>query len=160
MKAAKAEDDAVKDEFKRMCKPYTDDGHGVICYSFANEMKMAVTLSGGGLSLDERKLMESIYAAYGEEVGNRDGKAWAAWCAVTEPVESRKVNEDKLAYELAKAQRIASGLEAGEVMVNADMVNGATFEKAPTISAKCSAMSKTELKAHRAGELVDVMVVK
>ena len=161
MKAAKADDTAVKDEFKRMCKPYTDEGHGVVCYSFVNGMKMTLSVQGGGMELDENALLAELYRAYGERPGDREGKAWRAYCAISDPVEvPRKLNPDKLASEIAKAQRIASGLESGEVLVNAEMARAATVEKKPVLKAQCSAMTKGELKAHDMGELTETMVIK
>ena len=160
-KALKEQDTRVKDEFKRMCKPYTDDGHGVVVYAFDQGMKMAVTLVGGGMSLDEQALLKQIYDAYGEQVGDKGGKAWRAYCAISDPMEApRKLNQEKLAYEVAKAKRIAAGLEEGEVMVTEEMAQAATTEKAPTIQAKCSKMTKSEIKEHDMGELTCTMVLK
>lgn len=160
-KALKEQDTRVKDEFKRMCRPYTDEGHGVTCYAFDQEMKMTLTLSGGGMELDEAALLKEIYSMYGEQVGDKGGKAWRAFCAVSDPMEApRKLNPDKLAYEVAKAKRIASGLETGEVMVTEKQVQAATTEKKPSLVAKCSKMTKGEIKAHSMGELTETMVLK
>lgn len=160
-KALKEQDALVKSEFKRMCKPYTDEGHGVTCYAFDQEKKMTLTLSGGGLVLDEEQLLKEIYDMYGEVVGDKGGKAWRAFCAVSDPMEApRKLNPDKLAFEVAKAKRIASGLEEGEVMVTETQVQAATTEKKPSLVAKCSAMTKGEIKAHKTGELTETLVLK
>ena len=159
-KALKEQDTRVKDEFKRVCKPYTDEGHGVTCYSFEDGLKMTLTVSGGGMEIDEESLLRSLYEAYGEIYGDRGGKAWRAFCAVSDPVEvPRKLNEQKLAEEVARAKRIASGVEAGEVMVTDDIVKSVAVEKKPVLSAKCSAMTKAEKKAYEMGELVDVLKV-
>lgn len=160
-KALKEQDTRVKDEFKRMCKPYTDEGHGVTCYAFDQDMKMTLTLSGGGMELDEEALLKNIYEMYGETPGDKGGKAWRAFCAISDPMEApRKLNPDKLAYEIAKAQRIAAGRETGEVMVTDKIVQAATTEKKPSLVAKCSKMTKAEIKAHDMGELTETMVLK
>ena len=159
-KALKEQDTLVKNEFKRMCKPYTDDGHGVTVYAFDQEKKMMLILSGGSMELDESKLLKEIYAAYGEEVGDKSGKAWRAFCAISDPMDApRKLNPDKLAYEIAKAERIKAGTESGEVFVSSEQVQAATTEKKPSLVAKCSAMTKAEVKAHKNGELTDTMVL-
>ena len=160
-KALKAQDDLVKSEFKRMCKPYTDEGHGVIVYAFDQEKKMMLTLSGGGMELNDAEFLKQIYAMYGEAVGDKGGKAWRAYCAVSDPLEApRKLNPDKIAYEVAKAKRIASGLEEGEIMITEAQVQAATVEKPISLSARCSDMTKSELKAYKLGELKDTMVLK
>lgn len=160
-KALKEQDTRVKDEFKRMCKPYTDEGHGVTVYAFDQGMKMTVTLSGGGMNLDEQELLKQIYDAYGEVVGDKGGKAWRAYCAISDPMDApRQLNPDKLAYEVAKAKRIAAGLESGEVMVTEEMTAAATAEKKPSIVAKCSKMTKAEIKQHDMGELTETMALK
>lgn len=159
-KALKEQDTRVKDEFKRMCKPYTDEGHGVTCYSFDDGLKMTLTVSGGGLDIDEDALLRQLYDAYGEIYGDKGGKAWRAFCAVSDPIDvPRKLNEQKLAEEVARAKRIASGVEAGEVMVTDEMVMSVAVEKKPVLSAKCSAMTKAEKKAYDMGELTDVLKV-
>lgn len=155
------QDSAVKSEFKRMTKQYTDEGHNVTCYAYDQECKMTVILKGGGKDIDGQLLMEEIYKAYGEEVGDRGGRAWKAYCAVTDPVEApRVINQDKLTAELLKNERIASNGSTEEVLVSADVVQKATVDKAPTIAASCSKMSAAEKKAHKEGNLDDIMVVK
>lgn len=160
-KDLKEQDARVKDEFKRMCQPYSQEGHGVTCYAFDQGMKMVLTVQGGGVDVDEDELLKGIYAMYGEQVGDKGGKAWRAYCAVSDPMEApRKLNLDKLAFEVARAQRIAAGLEAGEVMVTEQVAAAATREVQPVLKARCAAMSKSEVKAHEMGELTDVLVVK
>lgn len=159
-KAAEAEDSRVKDEFKRMARPYIDEGHGITCYAFDDGLKMTITLSGGGINVDENELLKKLYEMYGEQVGDRGGKAWRAYCAVSDPLEApRKLNPDKLAYEIAKAARVRAGLESGEVMVTEELVKSVTVEKAPVVKAMCGSMTKAEKKAYEMGELVDVLKV-
>lgn len=160
-KALKEQDTRVKDEFKRMCKPYTDNGQSVTCYAFDQQMKMTLSIVGGGMSIDEDKLLKEIYDMYGEQVGDKGGKAWRAFCAISDPMDApRKLNLDKLAYEVAKAQRIASGQEVGEVMVTDEQVQAATTVKEPSLRAACSKMTKGEIKSHDMGELTDTLVLK
>lgn len=160
-KALKEQDTRVKDEFKRMCRPYTDDGMGVTCFAFDQGLKMVLTVQGGGMEVDEDALLKGIYEMYGEQVGDKGGKAWRAYCAISDPLEApRKLNPDKLAQEVARAQRIAAGLEAGEIMVTEQVAAAATREVAPILKARCAAMTKAEVKAHEMGELTDVLVVK
>lgn len=160
-KALKEQDTLVKDEFKRICKPYTDKGQGVTCYDYETEMKMTVSVQSGSMELDEKTFLEKLYAHYGEQVGDKGGKAWRAYCEISDPMDApRKLNPDKLAYQLSKSERIASGMEAGEVLVTAAMVNESTTEKPAVIKAQCSKMTKGEIKSHQLGELTEVMVVK
>ena len=161
-KALKAEDTRVKDEFKRIVRPYTDEGKAVTVYSYDTGMKMATTLSGGALEIDEQKLLDNLYALYGEVPGDRTGRAWEAFVAISDPVEvvPRVVNPDKLAAELARSERILLGVESGEALLTRNVVQGATVQKPVVVSAKCSAMTKAEVKAHEMGELTDTMVVR
>ena len=160
-KSLKEQDSRVKDEFKRMCKPYTDNGQSVTCFAFDQQMKMSLTISGGGMELNEDELLKQIYDMYGEQVGDKGGKAWRAYCSISDPMDApRKLNLNKLAYEVAKAQRIKSGAESGEIMVTDEIVQAATSEKSPTLRAVCSKMTKGEIKAHDMGELTDTLVIK
>ena len=160
MKSLKDEDGRIKSEFKRMAKPYTDEGRGVTCYDFEDGLKMTLVLSGGGMEIDDGALLNALHDMYGEPYGDRSGKAWRAFCAVSDPLDvPRKVNADKLAYEIAKAERVRSGAEPGEVLVTGELVSTVTVEKKPTIAAKVSNMTKAEVKAHDMGELTDVLKV-
>ena len=159
-KALKEQDTRVKDEFKRMCKPYSDVGKNVTCYDFDSGMKMTLIHSGGGIEINEQELLKGIYEMYGEVYGDKGGKAWRAYCAISDPMEApRKLNPEKLTAEIARANRITSGKEAGEIMVTEAIVQNATTIKPPSLVAKVSAMSKGEKKDHEIGELTDVLKV-
>lgn len=156
-----AQDTKVKDEFKRMCARYIEQGKGVICYSWDAGKKMTLTVKGGGAELDEGKLLKAIYDSFGEQVGDRGGRAWEAYCAISDPVEApRVINEDKLAEQLIRAARIRNGEECGAPYVTEEIVQSATTVKAPTFAAGCSSVSKDEQSAHDKGELTEVLVVK
>lgn len=160
-KAAAEQDKKVKDEFKRMCSRYMDEGVSVTCYSYDSGMKLTLTPKGGGAELDEGKLLESIYEMFGEQVGDKGGRAWAAYCAISDPMDApRVINPDKLAAELVRASRIANGEEEGTPNVTEQIVKRATEMKRPVYAAGCSKMSKAELSAHDRGELTEIMVVK
>lgn len=154
-------DKHIKNEFKRMGKAHTDKGEGVTCYSWDNGQKITLTLSGGGATISETEIIEQIYAAYGEEVGDRGGRAWKAYCEISDPVQAPRVlNPDKLAAVLNRTKRIQAGIEEGEITVTKAMVDAATTVKNPSIVCKTSKMSKDEIAAHERGELDAVMVVK
>ena len=159
-KAIKAEDAKVKAEFKRLCAPYIEDGHGVTVYNFDERQKMSIILSGGGVEVDENALLSKLYELYGEEPGDKTGRAWRAGISVSDPVETRVLNPDKLAAEVAKAERVRLGVEGGTIRVPGALVAEASVVKAPTVSAKCSAMTKAEVAAHEAGELTEPMEVR
>ena len=154
-------DKHIKNEFKRMGKIHTDKGEGVTCYSWDNKQKMTLTLSGGGASVDEAKIIESIYKAYGEDLGDRGGRAWKAYCEISDPVPTPRIlNPDKLTAALLKAKRIQAGLEEGEIVITKEMVDAATTIKKPSVVCKTSKITKDEIAAHERGELDAVMVVK
>lgn len=156
-----AEDTKVKDEFKRMCSRYMKEGKGVSCYSWEAGKKMTLTVKGGGAELDEHKLLEGIYDFFGEQIGDRGGRAWEAYCSISDPVEApRVINEDKLAEQLIRASRIKNGEESGTPYVTDEIVRDATVIKPPTFAAGCSAISKNEQSAHSKGELTEILVVK
>ena len=160
-KSLDEQDKRIKNEFKRMGKTYTDAGNGITCYSWDNSQKITLTLSGGGATISETGILEEIYRAYGEEIGDRGGRAWRAYCEITDPVEAPRVlNPNKLEAALVKAQRIAAGLEQGEPIITKEMVDAATTVKKPSVVCKTSKMSKDEISAHERGELNEVMVVK
>lgn len=159
-KAYKEEDDRVKSEFKRICAPYIEHGQKVTCYAFDQGKKMTITYSGGGMSIDDETLLRKLYDHYGESYGDRAGRAWEAFCKVSDPVDiPRKVNEDKLMAEIARSERVLNGIEVGEALVTAEIVRDVAVDKAPSVVAKCANMTKAEVKAHDSGELVETLAL-
>lgn len=151
-KEATERDTEVKNEFKRMCHEHMEAGEAVTCYSWENGMKMTLIPKGGGMEVDEDALVEAIYAKYGEKVGDRTGRAWEAYCAISDPIDvPRKLNLEKLEREILKG---ADGYVDGET------VRSVTVEKKPVYAATCSKITKAENEAHTRGELDAVTVVK
>lgn len=156
------QDKTVKDNLKRMFADEMDAEQNVAVYNWDIGMKMTLTARGGSIEIDDMELMKAIFAHYGEDLGNRDGLAWQAFCAVTDPVECpRTINPDKLAAALDAANLAADAKHAATTPeINEGMVKAATVVKKPNYAAGCSAISKAELAAHEDGELTDTVVVK
>lgn len=132
---------SVKEEFKRMCKSYTDEGKKVTCYDFDNNSKVTLTQTGGSASVSGDILRERLIVAYGEERGKE------LWEAATEP-----------APRVLNAQRLATLVSEGEV--SQDIVAGATTVKKPSITFNVKNMTKTEIAQHENGELINNFVVE
>lgn len=159
-KDAKSRDDEVKDNVKRMCKEHMERGESVTIYDFENSTKLTLRPSKGGAVLDEDALLEQIYLHFGEKPGDRTGRAWEAYCAISDPVANpRKVNPDKLAEQIKIAQQIKLGERDGMPMVTEKMVESVTVVKKPVYSVSASEMTKGELSAVKRGELTDHLVI-
>lgn len=149
-KDADARDKELKDHFKRMCSAEIADAKNVTCYSWDEGKKMTITLREAAADVDDAQVLANLYAAYGEEPGDRNGRAWAAFVAISDEVEMpRKLNQDKLAKELIRAERIAQGLEDGAPIITNDIVESATKFKPPVASAQLRDITKQEMEAHR-----------
>lgn len=161
-KAIEAQDKAIKDNVKRMFADEMAAEQNVCIYDFDSEMKISLVARGGSVEVDDYEFMKAVYAYYGEEIGDQDGMAWKAFCAVTDPLPCpRTLNPDKLEAALDAMNLVADAKHAATTpAVNEGMVKAATVVKQPTYAASCSAMSKAELAAHAGGELVDNVVVK
>lgn len=149
-KEASERDTEVKNEFKRMCREHMDAGEAVTCYSWDNGMKMTLIPKGGGIEVDEVAFLNALYEKFGEEPGDQTGRAWAAYCAVSDPIEvPRKLNMEKLEREVL-----------GGGMVDGELLGSVSEQKPPTYAASCTKISKAELEAHAKGELDAVTVVR
>ena len=160
-KEADAADKDIKDNLKRMCASEIEAGQNVTCYSWDEGKKMTIVLKGGGAEIDETKVLEGLYAAYGEEKGDRSGRAWAAFMAITDEVEMPRVlNQDKLTKELIRAQCIAQGLEDGEPLVTNGIIEAATEYKKPVVAASLSNITKAEMEAHTVDGYAPIFVAQ
>lgn len=148
-KDADAADKELTDNFKRLCAAEIADGKPVSCYAWDEGKKITITYRGGGAEVDETELLKSLYEAYGEEYGDKKGKAWRAFKAISDPIEvPRKLNPAKLQAELERAGRIAAGIDSGVPKVTAQVVASATTTKKPTVAATLSNISKDEKTRH------------
>ena len=158
-KAADAADKKIKSEFKRICKPYTDNNMGVTCYSWDEEQKITVLFSGGGAEIDEDIILEKLYEYYGEERSNKQGQAWRAYCKISDPVERPRVlNTQKIEAILAENDKFDAHIIKEEPVIPRTIIERATVIKAPSIVCKTSKVSKTELEAHNKGEFDEIFV--
>lgn len=156
-----AHDKEIKDNFKRMCREEIDANKNVTCYSWDEGKKMTIVLRGGSAEIDEAKLLAKLYEAYGEEPGDRSGRAWQAFIDVTDEVEMPRVlNQDKLAKELIRAERIMQGLEGGAPSVTQQIVEAATTFKKPVVAASLGNITKAEMEAHKVDGYAPVFVAQ
>lgn len=133
-----AEADAVA-QFKRIAKPYVDEGRSVTAYSWPNGYKLVLGVGEPTVAVDEAVLAEALAERYGE-----DGVA--IWESVSDPA-PRVLNADKL--------RAAIALDPGL----AEIVRGATEVRQGGVRFAPKPVTKAERKAHEAGELDDVLVI-
>lgn len=112
-----------------------------------------ITHSGGGVSADA--LLKGLYVHFGEEYGDTEGRAWAVWCKVTDPVQTRVINEGKLAAEIEKSIEAANGVKHGSTInyVPLDVVTAAEIPQKIGERFCPKDMTKDERKAYAANEL-------
>jgi hypothetical protein len=128
-----ADVDAGKDE------PFT-------LYSVEHGLKMVRSVTDPPEGIDATVLLDSLYARFGEALGNKDGKAWALWKKVSLPA-PRVLSQELLTVELGKAieQNNGSPLIAA--------VQAAKTKPARVARFLTPEMTKDEQKAAIAGTL-------
>ena len=149
--------DDLKSQFKRMVVEANGGDETVYAYSFENLSKMGYQVKGGGSDLSETALIKAIYAHYGEPVGKKDGKAWAAFTRISDPVDMpRKLNKGKLEAEMTRTALIEAGVNADDtVYIPTKIVKDSFVKSNITKAAGVSAMTKDEIKDFNAGNLTD-----
>lgn len=161
-KSIEAEDKIIKDQLKEMFADEIEAEQVVSIFDWDSGMKLSLTPRGGSVEIDDFELMKAIYAHYGEQLGDRDGKAWQAFCAVTDPVECpRTINPQKLEAALGANSVAANARHAAATPeITEDMVRAATVVKKPTYAASCSAISKADAAGHESGDISGHLLIK
>lgn len=144
----------VKGHIKSMCFDVMESRGSVTIYDFEGEGKVSLTPVGGGINVSEEGVLASLYEAYGEERGDKDGQAWATWCMMTRPVEQPRVM-DQMALETL----LRVGDEDMRKVVSEALAKN-TKEVPPTYRVDVRAMTKAEKSAVERGELTDPVVVR
>lgn len=132
------------------CEPFT-------MYSPNTGLKMQRQISGGGTVIDPTRLLDSLYEHFGEEKGDKEGQAWKVWSKITDPIQTRTLNTDKLTVELKKSLEAKQGIKHGttSLYLPTEVVEESKVEVTPTESFYVRAMNKDEKKAASAGLLGD-----
>lgn len=139
VKELKDAESAAVAEFKRIAKPYIDEGKSVTAYSWDNNYKLALGVGEPVATVDEGALVEQIEKRYG-------ASAVDLWMSISDPA-PRVLNADKLAAAVASDPELA------------ELVKGVTTVKPGTTRFAPKAVTKAEQKAHDAGEMDDVLVI-
>jgi hypothetical protein len=117
----------------------------------AAKMERQVAHIGGGI--DEAKILSGLYRHFGEDEGDTSGKAWTVWCKITDPVQSRVVNEGKLEAELQKSIEHGEGKKHGSTVHYLPIGVVSESRIAPSIQEKFypKRMTKAEKESHGIG---------
>lgn len=136
----------LKNHMKGMFSAEIEQGQKVTLYDFDHGKKVTVSSRGSSVEVDDEGLLKALYAHYGEQEGDKTGKAWEAWMAATYQPE-RKVTPDRLQKltqdnpELLKVAQEVTSIKPGSATFSVrDMTNG-------------------EQTAHQKGTLTETMVV-
>ena len=124
------------------------DGQTLTVYDWEGGHKVSTSFSHRGEEVDAKKLLASIYEACGEEPGDKTGRAWRAWVEITDPVESRQLNEAKLVEYIKKGECIADGVQKGTVAFGKEELAAATNPAALVQSVRVASITKDEKKRH------------
>ena len=149
IKRAKALDKELVDNFKRLASEWgLEPGQRLISYNWEDGYELSVRMAFATRSISPDAVLEKLYENCGEEEGDKTGKAWHAWCEVTDPVTTRELNPQKLEEYLKKSAKVASGDIKGTAWLSPDDVAACVAESKPYMVCGLSAISKDEKAMH------------
>jgi hypothetical protein len=127
-----------------------------VAYSPDHSLKMVREMADIGGGVDGEKLLASLYEHFGEKVGSTDGRAWKVWEKVSDPIQKRVLNAGKLEAELTSALEHEAGVKHGSKTnyLPVEVVSAATIPSTKQARFNVKPMTKDEVKAHEAGELL------
>lgn len=149
MKRAKALDKELADNFKRLAAEWgLEPGQTLTSYNWEDGYKLSARMDSATRSISPEAVLAKLYENCGEEEGNKAGKAWHAWCEVTDPVTTRELNPQKLEEYLKKASQVASGDLKGTAWLSSEDVAACVAESKPRMVYGAKAISKDEKALH------------
>lgn len=149
IKRAKALDKELVDNFKRLASEWgLEPGQRLISYNWEDGYELSVRMAFATRAINPDAVLEKLYENCGEEEGDETGKAWHAWCEVTDLVTTRELNPQKLEEYLKKSAKVASGDIKGTAWLSPDDVAACVAESKPYMVCGLSAISKDEKRLH------------
>ena len=149
IKRAKALDKELVDNFKRLASEWgLEPGQRLISYNWEDGYELSVRMAFATRGINPDAVLEKLYENCSEEEGDKTGKAWHAWCEVTDPVTTRELNPQKLEEYLKKSAKVASGDIKGTAWLSPDDVAACVAESKPYMVCGLSAISKDEKRLH------------
>lgn len=149
MRRAKALDKELSDSFKRLASEWgLEPGQTLTSYNWDEGYKLSARMDSATRSISADAVLDRLYENCGEERGDKTGKAWHAWCEVTDSVTTRELNPQKLEEYLKKAAKVASGDLKGTAWLSSDDVAACVAESKPRMVYGAKAISKDEKTVH------------
>ena len=149
IKRARALDRELSDNFKRLASEWgLEPGQTLASYNWDEGYEMFTRMYSATCSINPDAVLEKLYENCGEEEGDETGKAWHAWCEITDPVTTRELNPQKLEEYLKKSAKVASGDIKGSVWLSSDDVAACVAESKPYMAYGAKAISKDEKARH------------
>lgn len=149
MKRAKALDKELSDNFKRLASEWgLEPGQALVSYNWEDGYEMLARMYSATRSISPDAVLAKLYENCGEEDGDKTGKAWHAWCEVTDPAPWRELNLQKLEEYLKKSAKVASGDIKGTAWLSSDDVAACVVELKPYMAYGAKAISKDEKARH------------
>jgi hypothetical protein len=135
----------VRTAFFRVADAEAGEDKPFTLYSIEHGVKLVRSVVDSGGGINSEVLLQSLYDHFGEERGDKDGKAWSLWKKISLPA-PRVLSPELLTVEL------------GKVLDQSDSVLRKVVEKAKIPSSKSPRfltpdMTKDEVKAAVAGTL-------
>ena len=149
IKRARALDKELADNFRRLASEWgLEPGQRLISYNWEDGYEIFAHMHSATCSISPDAVLEKLYENCGEEEGDETGKAWRAWCEVTDPVTTRELNLQKLEEYLKKSAKVASGDIKGTAWLSSDDVAACVAKSKPYMDYGAKAISKDEKTRH------------
>lgn len=147
-KEAKSVYTSAKNNARRLFdERFGKDSEGTF-YSPKNNKKIHKTIRNSGVKIDQDKMLKSLYDYYGEDYSNRQGKAWKAFCKVSQPVDCPRVIDPNLfEAEFLKSQKEAAGIGNDCVNLPLSAFYDAQVEGKQSVAISVRNMTKAEKTA-------------
>ena len=151
IKRAGALEKELADNFKRLAFEWgLEPGQTLTSYNWEDGCKLAARMDAATRSISPDAVLERLYENCGEEEGDRTGKAWHAWCEITDPDTTRVLNPQKLEEYLKKSAKVASGDLKGAARLSSDDFAACVAELKPYMAYGVNAISRDEKQLHDA----------
>lgn len=149
MKRARALDKELSDNFMRLASEWgLEPGQTLVSYNWEDGYKIFARMHSARRGINPDAFLAMLYENCGEEDGDKTGKAWHAWCEVTDPITTRELNPQKLEEYFKKCAKVASGDLKGTAWLSSEDVAACVAESKPRMVYGAKAISKDEKARH------------